>query len=191
LAGKRQLVVQTRTKLAGLDPDSAALLWGQEVPAFRGMNILTPVIQGNHVFTSSYGGRTFLYEVTRKGDTFAVTEVWNLKAEGFMSTPVVVGGHAYLHLRNQRVTCIDLAKGQERWTTSQTFGKYWSMVARKDRILALDERGILYLIKANPEKFEVLDSRKVSDQETWAHLAVCGGEVYVRELNAITAYQWK
>jgi hypothetical protein len=64
------------------------------------------------------------------------------------------------------------------------------MVARKDRILALDQRGILYLIRANPEKFDLLDQRRVSDEETWAHLTLCGDELYVRELNALAVYRW-
>jgi hypothetical protein len=74
--------------------------------------------------------------------------------------------------------------------SDKTFGKYWSMAARGDRILALDQKGILYLIKANPEKLELLDQRKVSDQETWAHLAVRGNEIFVRELGAVAAYRW-
>ncbi len=106
-----------------------------------------------------------------------------------MSTPVVINGHAYLHLRNQRFTCIDLATGESKWTT-KPYGKYWSMVANGDRILALDQRGEILLIHATPEKFELVDSRKLTDDETWAHLAVAGDEVFVRELNAMTVYRW-
>ena len=61
----------------------------------------------------------------------------------------------------------------------------------KDHILALDQRGELLLIRANLEKFELLDSRKISDQETWGHLAVCGDQVFVRELNGISVYHWR
>ncbi len=39
LGGKRQLVVQTRTQLAGLSLDKGTELWTQPVEAFRGMNI--------------------------------------------------------------------------------------------------------------------------------------------------------
>ena len=44
---------------------------------------------------------------------------------------------------------------------------------------------------ANPEKFELLDQRTVSDSETWAHLAVAGEELFVRELNGLSAWRWK
>ena len=104
---------------------------------------------------------------------------------------MIVKGTAYLHLRSQRAMAIDVATGAERWTSGTGFGKYWSLVANGDRLLALDERGILYMLHATPEKYEKLDERKVSSAETWAHLAVGGDELFVRELNAITAWRWK
>jgi outer membrane protein assembly factor BamB len=120
-----------------------------------------------------------------------VAESWNIAMEGYMSSPVVIGKHAYMHLRNQRVSCVNLETGKTTWTTTKTYGKYWSMVANGDKILALDERGILYLLKANPEKFELLDEKKVSDQECWGHLAIVGDEVFIRELQGVSAWKWK
>jgi outer membrane protein assembly factor BamB len=189
LAGKEQLLVQTREQLAGLDLDTGAVLWSQKIEAFRGMNILTPTVLDDTVFTSSYGGRAWSFRVGRNGEAFTLDEVWNENTQAYMSTPVVIDGHAYLHLKNQRFTCIDLSTGERKWTT-EPFGKYWSLVANGDRILALDEQGELFLIRATPDEFDLLDRRKVSDDSTWAHLAVCGQEVFVRELNAVAAYLW-
>ena len=190
LAGRQQLLVQTRTRLAGVDPDRGDVLWSKEIPAFRGMNILTPTTAGDAVFTSAYGGKSFLLACRRDGDKFVVDEAWTSKVTGYMSSPVVIDGHLYLHLRNRRFTCLELATGEARWTT-EPYGEYWSLVANGDRILALDERGELLLIRANPLKFELLDSRKISEEPCWAHLAVCGDELFVRELHAITAFCWK
>ncbi|MCY2967195.1 MAG: PQQ-like beta-propeller repeat protein, partial [Planctomycetota bacterium] len=176
IGGAEQLLVQTRTKLAGVDPETGSVRWEQEVPAFRGMNILTPTVYRDSVFTSTYGGKSFLYTPTTDGTKPKVETTWTNKVEGYMSSPVVVGNHVYLHLRNQRLTCIDMTTGKSTWTTTP-FGKYMSLVANGDKILALDERGILVLFWANPEKFEQLDTRQISEQDTWAHLAICGAEV--------------
>jgi len=186
-----QLVVQTRTKLAGVSPTDGKVLWSEEVPAFRGMNILTPVLHDGRFFTSAYGGKSLSYSVSEKDGQFAVSTAWENKTQGYMSTPVVIDGHAYLHLRNQRFTCINLANGETTWTTPKTFGKYWSLVANKNTILALDERGELLLIEANPAEFKLIDSRKVADQETWAHLAVSENQLFVRELKAMAVYDWR
>ena len=85
---------------------------------------------------------------------------------------------------------IDLKTGTRVWN-SDSFGKYASLVAQGDRILALDERGILLLIKADPKGFQLLDQRKVAAEDTWAHLVVCGEEVFVRELRAMSAFRWQ
>lgn len=190
LAGKRQLVVQGREKLAGVDLDNGEVLWSQVVPSYRGMNILTPLIVDDAIFTSSYQNKSWLYKISVDQGRFAVSEVWRNKASAYMSSPVAIDGYCYLHLQNQCFTCLDLKTGERKWT-SDRFGKYCSLVAQGNRILALDQRGILLLIQANPNEFKLIDSLKVGNDETWAHLAVCGNELYVRELNALAVYRWQ
>jgi outer membrane protein assembly factor BamB len=188
LCGKRQLVVATRTSLAGVDLGSGQPLWMQEVPHFRGMNILTPVVAGDTVFASTYRHESYLFQIKQVDGKFTSTELWKNKVKGYMSTPVRIGDHIYLHLQNQRVTCLNLVNGENPWTT-EPFGTYWSMAVRKDKILALDDRGQLLLVKASPAKFELLDSREISTSPTWGHIAVAGDEIFVRELTGITAYR--
>jgi len=190
LAGKRQLVIQTREKLAGVDPADGKVLWEQPVEAFRGMNILTPVIHQDILYTSTYGGKTIGFKVARAEDKFTVAEAWRHKAQGYMSTPVLIEGVAYTHLRSQRAMAIEVATGRELWTSDTSFGKYWSLIASRDRILALDERGLLFLLRASKEKLELLDQRKLATAETWAHLAAADDQLFVRELNALSAWRW-
>jgi len=190
IAGQRQLLVQTRTHLHGLNPETGADLWAQMVPNFRGMNILTPVVHGDSIFTSTYQNDSFLFQVSANGaGGFEVTELWRNKAKGYMSTPVIHGGMVYLHLANQRFTCIDLKTGETRWT-STPFGRYWSMALRGDKILALDENGTAHLVRANGERFELLDSKELTKSEAWGHVAIAGNELFIRELTAITAHRW-
>ena len=191
LGGQRQLVVQTREKLAGLTLETGEVLWSQPVEAFRGMNILTPVVHQDTVFTSTYGGKTIGFKVVAAAGNFTITQTWTHKSQGYMSTPIVIDGVAYEHLRSQRVMAIAISTGRELWTSDKSFGKYWSLVAQGDRILALDQRGQLFLFRANKEKFELLDQRKLADAETWAHLAVAGEALFVRELNALVGYRWR
>jgi outer membrane protein assembly factor BamB len=189
LAGLRQLLVQKRHVLYGVALEDGRELWSQQIENFRGMMILTPTVYGDAIFTSTYKGRTYLFTVKRDGETFSVEESWSNKASGYMSSPVVIDGHAYLHLANRRVDCIDLATGESRWRSEESFAKYWSMVAQGDKILALGSNGELNLLRANTERLELLDSRKVAD-DSWGYLAVSGNELFVRELKAIVAYRW-
>jgi outer membrane protein assembly factor BamB len=190
LGGVPQILVQTREELVGVDPEQGTVVWKTKVEAFRGMNIVTPTVHDGRVFTTSYGGGSWLFSVDPARAEKPVEQVWRNKIQGYMSTPLVIGGHAYVHLRNQRFACLDLATGKEAWITKPC-GRYWSLVAHGDRILALDETGDLRLIRATPEKYDLIGEAKVAAEDSWAHLAVEGDELYVRDLEGLTALRWR
>jgi outer membrane protein assembly factor BamB len=164
------------------------------------MNIVTPTVSEGKIFTTSYGGGSYLFAVdpaaaAEAAEKAGAASVWRNKIQGYMSTPIIREGHAYVHLRNQRFACLDLASGKEDWITTP-FGRYWSMVAQGDKLLALDETGDLRLIRATPEKYDQLGEAKVAEAESWAHVAVVdapggGTEIHVRDLSGITAWRWK
>ena len=190
VVGTRQLIVQTRSKLCGVDPESGTELWSVQIASFRDMNILTPTVFGDRVFTSSYGGGASMYEITKSDSSYDAKQIWKNTTEAYMSSPVVVDDKIYLHLRNKRFSCIDPQSGESLWRTTP-FGDYWSIVANGSKLLALDSSGDLILLNANPEEFSRLDTRHVSDTSTWAHLAVADDQVFVRALDALIVYCWK
>lgn len=65
--GEDQILVQARMELAGVDPQNGSVLWSTPVKAFRGMNILTPTVLKDQIFTASYGGGAFLFDIVKKG----------------------------------------------------------------------------------------------------------------------------
>lgn len=193
VAGKRQLLVQTRGELAGIDLGDGSVLWRESIKAFRGMNILPPTTVGeDHVFTSSYGGGSFMFKIAKADDgTFSATRQWTNDIEGYMSSPLVIDGYLYMHGRDKKVRCMDVKTGRPAWTTDKEYGEYWSSVRSGDRILALGHDGVLRLIQATPkEACKIIAERKVSKQETWGHLAIDGEMIYIRELKGLSAYRW-
>lgn len=169
------LLTQTRSQLTGVAPETGAVLWRQPVKAFRGMNILTPTAHDSKVLTSAYGGKSHLFEPSpNEGNdnvNWSVREEWTNKLQGYMSSPTLIDGFAYLQLKNQRAACFDVGSGEIQWISTERFGKYWSTIHQRDRILALDQKGELLLLRATPEKLDILDRREISNQETWAHIA--------------------
>ena len=189
LAGEKQLVVQTRQELCGVDLDSGGVLWKQPIQAFRGMNILTPLVMGDQIFTSAHSGIAQLFQIKKTDDAWSVDELWSQKLQAYMSSPIMIGDSIYLHMKNQRTASIAVADGNINWTSSP-FGKYWSMISNGDQILALDNRGDLLLIQSDADNLKILDQQKVAD-DSWAHLAIQGDLVIVRDLAAIKVFRWK
>ena len=188
LAGKRQAIVLTRASLNGVDLETGKQLWSQNVPAYRGMNIVTPTVFEDGIFLSTYGGTSQFFQISSDGDAFEVSQKWNTPIQGYMTSPVVIDGYAYLRLRNQRFCCFELETGEVKWRT-KPYGKYASLIAAGDKIMALDERGDLILFKADPEKFEIIDTRKVAD-DSWAHLAATEDRLFIRDLNELKIFKW-
>ena len=188
LNGVRQLVVQTRTYLTGVNLETGEPYWRYDVAAFRGMNILTPTIWNNAIFTSSYGGKSILIDVV---DNKKPTIRWENKIEAYMSSPLVINDHLYMHLKNKRFACIDLSMGKETWVT-KPFGEYWSTLTDGEKILALDQDGTLRLIQSNPRAYTQLSERKVTsdEEESWAHVAVLPQKILVRSQKALIAFRW-
>jgi len=165
-------------------------MWSKPIKAFRGMNILTPTIIDNTIFTSSYGGKSLLFNLTKTGEKQDIEKAWENRQEGYMSGPIILDGYCYIHLRKQRITCLDMSNGETKWISNESFGKYMSMISNGKEILALDEDGTLYLIDPNPEKFLIKESRQISEAPTWAHLAIADKQIFVRELEALVCYSW-
>ncbi|MFH5803314.1 PQQ-binding-like beta-propeller repeat protein [Alienimonas sp. DA493] len=201
IGGVPQILVQTRTRLYGVNPADGFGLWHTDVEAFRGMNILTPVVLplrgetggGARLLTSTYGGGTTLREVKRTDGLWVVSTEWENNRQGYMSSPVVIDGYVYQHLKNDRLVCYDLETGEAAWT-GPPGPDYRSLVTDGARILSLGSGGELELIAADPTEFRLLDERAVTDATSWAHVAVTGngegGRIFVRALDALIAYEF-
>ncbi|MEM6979594.1 MAG: PQQ-binding-like beta-propeller repeat protein [Planctomycetota bacterium] len=187
--GQRQLLVQTRLELCGVDLETGDVYWKEPIEAFRGMNILTPMAIGDSVFTAAHSGRSQLFSIQQDAEQdWTANEIWQQKTQGYMSSPIRIDDSIYLHLKNERFACLSVTDGSIRWT-SPPVGKYWSMVAAGDKILALANDGTLRLIRANPETFDVIDEMKVAD-DSWAYLAVENSQVIIRSLDALKVFAW-
>jgi outer membrane protein assembly factor BamB len=161
LNGIEQVVVFTRTHLNGVDPESGRVLWQHVVPNFHGMNIIAPSVYRDGIFVSQYRNGSYFFRpngLTGSGQVRMET-AWTNKASGYMSSPVVIDDHVYQHLGNGRLSSIDPRSGEENWRT-RPLGEYWSMAWQGDRILAMSADGSLRLVRATPERFELLDERE-------------------------------
>ena len=56
--------------------------------------------------------------------------------------------------------------------------------------LVTDKIRELVIIEPNSKKLVIKESREISDEPTWAHLAISDRQIFVRELEAIACYEW-
>lgn len=186
IADVRQLLVQTRDALCGVDLETGTVLWQQPIESFRGMNILTPLVIGDTIFTSAHSGKAQRFQIRRSGDEWTVEEIWQQKQQAYMSSPVLVGERIFMHLKNERMTALSVATGEAAFTT-RPMAKYVSMIAAGGQILGLTDGGDLLLIDATADEFRIVDQVNVAEN-SWAHLALSRDKLIVRDLNAIKVF---
>ena len=188
LDGKRQLVVQTRTRLCGVDLATGSLLWSARIEAYRNSNILTPTVIGNRVFTAAQRGRSQCFNISQENAEWSCEEIWTQKTQAYMSSPVSDGETIFVHSSNERLLALDAGTGEIRWTGTP-LGKYQSLVRNDKILLALKNDGELLAIELNRDDLVIVDKRKVA-ADAWAYLGVIDGGLLVRDLNALKVYRY-
>lgn len=114
----------------------------------------------------------------------------------YFSTPVADGkGHLFLvtgvaSLTNPSVTmrCVEAATGKELWSKAK-MGKYHAALLRMgdgNLLMHDDTTGDLRLLASNPKEYQEL-ARSKACGPTWAHPAIAGGLVFVRDNKELVA----
>ncbi|MBY0513392.1 MAG: PQQ-like beta-propeller repeat protein, partial [Gemmataceae bacterium] len=114
--GVRQYVQFLRKSVVGVEARTGKFLWKYEKTASRGANILTPVVSGNKVFTSSGQTGGGMFELKGEGDKQTPTEAYFDKQFGAgIGGAVLVDGHIYA-TNQQAMFCVEFATGKLKWT---------------------------------------------------------------------------
>lgn len=86
--------------------------------------------------------------------------------------------------------CLDFLTGEQQW---KVLGK-GSITYADEMLYLLKERGIMKLVKATPDGYNLTGEFEVPEGGKgvyWAHPVVCGGRLYLRHADQLYAYDIK
>jgi outer membrane protein assembly factor BamB len=180
----------------GLDPRSGRVLW-----TYTGWQCIIPVPQavdageGRVLVTGAYGAGTVMLKVDKKGDAYAVSEVFkNPDFGAHTQPPVLHDGHFYSHYtineRSDGLVAMSM-DGQVTWKTDQQppFVRGGSILA-DGLLLMTDGNTKLYLVEPSPAGFKPLASAVILEPgDNWAPLALVDGKLLVRGQKELKALQ--
>jgi hypothetical protein len=79
---------------------------------------------------------------------------------------------------NGTLKCIDFATGAEKWAHNLGFG---SLTAAGDRLIVLNDKGELFVVKATPTAFEQLATAgKILEKTCWTAPILCRDRIFCR-----------
>jgi outer membrane protein assembly factor BamB len=199
--GVKQYVQLMGRGVVGVRASDGVYLWGNNAVANDIANISTPIIKDNYVFAStSYDTGSVMLELAEAPNgRVAATQRYFLDAGKFQSHHggmVLVGGYLYGgHGRSQGFpVCIELATGKLMWPRARGAGEGSAAVVAADGHLYFRyQNGIVALVDASPTAYREQGSFEIPNHHplSWPHPVIAGGRLYLREQDALHAYNVK
>jgi outer membrane protein assembly factor BamB len=189
LAGVRQILIFSASRVMGLTPDRGDVLWEYPWKTGYDVNAGQPIVIGdNRVFVSSgYGAGAAVVELTRSDSGgFQVREVWrNIRMKNQFTSSVLYEGFIY-GLDESILACLDAATGELKWKGGR-YG-YGQVLLASGHLIVLGEEGDLVLVRAAPDRHQELARFPALEGKTWNHPAMSDGILLVRNINEMAAF---
>ena len=85
--------------------------------------------------------------------------------------------------------CVNIRTGEIKWRERSMPRANALLVG--DRVILLDEEGVLHLVKLSPEGLKVTSSFQVLENLSWTPPSIAGTRLYVRDRKSIAAIELK
>ncbi len=195
LAGKRQILNVSFTRVMGLDPSDGKLLW--QYPWHVG-NEQTPIAQpiivatNRIVMSAGYATGCMEIELTSTGNELAPQMLWkNKNLKNKFTSSIYWNGFIY-GLDEDILTCLDANTGERKWKDGRYgYGQVLLTVnpqSHDAQLIVLSGSGELALVKADPNAFEELARFQAIEGKTWNYPAIADGRIFVRNAVEMACY---
>ncbi|MDR0295143.1 MAG: PQQ-like beta-propeller repeat protein [Prevotellaceae bacterium] len=187
-----QIATMMADHILGVDAATGKKLWSFKYANNRKIHPNTPIYHDNMLFcTSGYGKGAVMLRLTNGGRS--VEKVWEVAdLDPRTGAMVKIGNYIYGSGDNHKYWfCIDWKTGEIKYK-DKSFG-VGAVIANEDMLYCYSEKGEMALVKATPEKFDMISKFPIvlgTDQH-WAHPVIYQGVLYVRHGNTLMAYKAK
>jgi outer membrane protein assembly factor BamB len=189
VGGVRTVMNFTADAGVGVRASDGKLMWRNSQASNGTANIATPVYSDGKVFfTSSYGTGASLLGLRTTGNEVRAQEIYFTRdMKNHHGGVVLVNGHIYGY-NDSILTCLEFASGKMVWR-DRSVGK-GAVTYADGHLYILSENNVVGLVEATPAGYREKGRFSITDQgwPSWAHPAVSGGRLYIRNQGTLTSY---
>jgi outer membrane protein assembly factor BamB len=192
IANQPQLVFKTKKLMAGLNPHTGAELWRVPFTVPMDNTIATPLVIGDRLITSDYDLGVRAWRIALEGGWWKVREIWRTRDVSlFMNSPVPVAGlvMGFSHFRKGQTFLIDPVRGEVVWRGQARSGEHATILAWGDKALVFGDDGFLVAGEVKQRAFNLLGRYRLGNGVGWAHPAVAGNRLVVKDGVRLAVYQ--
>lgn len=190
LAGHRQILNVSYSRVMGLAPDDGKLLWEHPWKVESSQTpIAQPIIAGTNriVMSGGYGTGCMALEIAPTPRV-----LWkNKNLKNKFTSSVYWNGYIY-GLDEDILTCLDATSGERKRKDGRYgYGQVLLAVNPKTKdanLVVLSGSGELALVKVDSEKFEELAKFQAIEGKTWNYPAIADGKIFVRNAVEMACY---
>jgi outer membrane protein assembly factor BamB len=190
--GVRTYLTFTAGAGVGVRASDGKVMFRYDRAANRVANITTPVFFDNKVFfTSAYDTGAGLLSLSAQNGSVTANEVYfSREMKNHHGGVVLLDGYLY-GFDDSILTCLEFATGKRMWR-DRSVGK-GSVIAVDGDLYIQGENNMFALAAANPRGYNEKGRFSFVDKglPSWAHPVVSGGRLYVRNQDALMAYNVK
>jgi outer membrane protein assembly factor BamB len=190
--GVRTIMTMTGNAGVGVRATDGKLMWRYSNVANNTANITTPIYSNGRVFFSSAygtGGALLALKASGGGESVSAQEVYFTRnMQNHHGGVVLVDGYLY-GFNNSILTCLEFETGKVMWR-DRSVGK-GSVAYADGRLYVLSEDNVVGLVEASPKGYRETGRFSIADQgwPSWAHPAISGGRLYLRNQNVLASYE--
>jgi len=188
--GVRTILTLTGNAGIGVRATDGKVMWRYGNVANNTANITTPIYSNGKVFfTSAYGTGGVLLGLRATGQDVSAQEIYFTRnMQNHHGGVVLVDGYLY-GFNNSILTCLEFETGKVMWR-DRSVGK-GSVAYADGRLYVLSEDNVVGLVEASPTGYRETGRFSIADQgwPSWAHPAISGGRLYLRNQNVLASYE--
>jgi len=201
-AGIKTIINVSMNHVFAVDASNGEILWKVALEKPAGFNwdfimCVTPIFENGMVYTSSgYDVGGLMIKIGDDGKSATVKwkdMVLDVHHRGVVKLGDYIYGSNWLNNGNGNWCCINWTTGEKKW--EEPWNCKGSIISAEGLLYIYDEKkGNIGLLKATPEKFELISSFQVTQGSAgpfWAHPVIHNGILYLRHQNALMAYDIK
>jgi outer membrane protein assembly factor BamB len=192
--GMPQIVTQTREHVLAVDAATGKELWKVVLKTPYVQNIVTPIAHGDLLIVSGLNNPVKALRPRRGAEgAWTAEEVWkNADVDMYMSSPVLAGGLlvGLTSKRSGQIFALDPASGKTLWLGDPRQGDNAAFIVAGDRLLVLNVGGDLLAGRIGAEPFQPEKTYEVAASTTWAHPALLGDRLLIKDKTRLTLWSF-
>ena len=183
------LVTSVHDYFIAFNADTGEELWSYPQSNEPNIHPNTPIFSDGMIFTTTSDAGAMLLRLKDGGKSIEL--VWkNSELDNLMGNAIKVGDYIYVSgHKNRYWFCVDWKTGDTKYKVSE-IGPC-NVIFADGMLYCYNEKGMMHLVKPNPEAFELVSSFNVTlgTGTHFAHPVIHDGVLYIRHGDALMAYK--